>query len=57
MKCCTQTTKPQHSESIVGIVPGGGIFFISSAFPGIISDKSITFKNGLLNPDLWESGH
>ena len=39
---------------LVGIVPGGGFSFVSSAFPGSISDKSITVKSGLLNPDLWE---
>ena len=38
---------------LVGIVPGVGFSFFPSAFPGIISDKNITVKSGLLNPDLW----
>ena len=42
---------------LVGIVPGGGFSFVSSAFPGSISDKNITVKSGLLNPDLWEPGN
>ena len=41
---------------LVGIAPGGGFTFISSAFPGSISDKQITIKSGLLNPDLWKPG-
>ena len=42
---------------LVGIVPGAGFSFVSSAFPGSISDKSIIVKSGLLNPDLWEPGN
>ena len=42
---------------LVGIVPGGGFSFVSSAFPGSVSDKSITVKSSLLYPDLWEPGH
>ena len=42
---------------LVGIVPGGGFSFVSSAFPGSISDKNITVKSGLSNPDLWEPGN
>ena len=41
---------------LVGIVPGVGLSFFPSVFPGIISDKNITVKSGLLNPDLWEPG-
>ena len=41
---------------LVGIVPGGGLTFISSAFPGSTSDKQITIKSGLLNPELWNPG-
>ena len=42
---------------LVGIVPGGGFSFVSSAFPGSISDKNITVKSVLSNPDLWEPGN
>ena len=42
---------------LVGIVLAGGFFFVSSAFPGSFSDKSIPIKSGLLNPDLWEPGN
>ena len=45
--------KPHNSESD-GIVSGGGYSFVSYAFPGGIVDKSLTVKNGLLHPDLWE---
>ena len=41
---------------LVGIAPGGGFTFISSAFPGSISDKNISIKSGLLYPELWEPG-
>ena len=41
---------------LVGIAPGGGFNFISSAYPGSISDKDITFHGGILNPQLWELG-
>ena len=41
---------------LVGITPGGGFTFISSAFPGSTSDKQITIKSGLLNPELWNPG-
>ena len=41
---------------LVGIAPSGGFTFISSAFPGSISDKQITIKSGILNPDIWEPG-
>ena len=41
---------------LVGITPGGGFNFVSAAYPGSISDKNITYKCGILNPDLWESG-
>jgi len=40
---------------LVGITPGGGFNFISSAYPGSISNKDITFR-GILNPQLWEHG-
>ena len=39
---------------LVGVVLAGGFFFVSSAFPGSFSDKSITIKSGLLNPGSWE---
>ena len=42
---------------LVGKVPGGGFSFVSSAFCRSISNKSITVKSGLLNPDLWELGN
>ena len=38
---------------LVGIVPGGGFSFVSSAFPSSFSDKGITVESGLFNPDLW----
>ena len=41
---------------LVGITPGGGFNFISSAYPGSISDKDITFRSGISNPHLWEQG-
>lgn len=41
---------------LVGIAPGGGFTFISSAYPGSISDKKIVIKSGLLDPALWEPG-
>ena len=42
---------------LVGIVLADRFSFVSSAFPGSSSDKSITIKSGLLNPDLWEPGN
>ena len=44
------------TKVLVGIAPGGGFTFISSAFPGSISDKGIVIKSGLLYPELWEKG-
>jgi len=41
---------------LVGIAPGGGFTFISSAYPGSISDKNIVVKSGFLSPQLWEPG-
>ncbi|XP_065667766.1 uncharacterized protein LOC136088048 [Hydra vulgaris] len=41
---------------LVGIAPGGGFTFISAAYPGSISDKELTIKSGLLNPNLWNHG-
>ena len=41
-------------KALVGIAPGGGFTFISSVFPGSISDKNITVKSGLLNHQMWE---
>ena len=41
---------------LVAIAPGGGFTFISSAYPGSISDKNIVIKSGFLRKELWESG-
>ena len=41
---------------LVGIAPAGGFTFISKVYPGSISDRQITVKSGLLNPDLWVEG-
>ena len=41
-------------KCLVGIVPGGGFSFISSVFPGSISDKEITVRSGLLKPKLFK---
>lgn len=41
---------------LVGIAPGGGFTFISSAYPGSISDKNIVVKSGFLRPELWQEG-
>ena len=41
-------------KSLIGISPDGTITFISSLFPGSISDKVLTKKSGIL--DLLESG-
>ena len=43
-------------KCLVGICPGGGFSFISSVFPGSISDKEITVRSGILNPSLWNPG-
>ena len=43
-------------KALVGIAPGGEFTFISSVFPGSISDKGITVKSGLLNCQMWERG-
>ena len=43
-------------KCLVAICPGGGFCFISSVFPGSISDKEITVRSGLLNPALWNPG-
>ena len=43
-------------KCLVGIVPGGGFSFISSVFPGSISDKEKTVRSGLLNPKLFKRG-
>ena len=40
----------------VGIVQGGGFTFISSVFPGSISNKDLTVKYWLLNRELWGPG-
>ena len=40
----------------VGIMPDCGLSFVSSAFPGGNSDKSIRVKIALLKADLWEPG-
>ena len=41
---------------LVGIIPSSGLTFILSTFPGSTSDKQITIKSGLLNPELWNPG-
>ena len=41
---------------LVGIMPAGGITFISPAFPGSTSDRDIVIKSGILNPALYEIG-
>ena len=41
-------------KCLVGISPGGGFSFLSSVFPGSISDKEITILHGILSPTLWE---
>ena len=41
---------------LVGIMPAGGITFISPAFPGSTSDRDIVIKSGILNPALYEMG-
>ena len=43
-------------KCLVGIVPGGGFSFISSVFPGSITDKEITVISGLLDPKLFKCG-
>ena len=42
---------------VIGIMPGCGLSFVSFAFPGGDSDKSITVKIALLNTNLWEPGN
>ena len=42
-------------KALVGIEPGGGFTFISSVFPGSISEKDITIKIGLFC-QMWEPG-
>ena len=43
-------------KALVGIIPGCGFSFISSVYPGSISDKEITIRSGILNPKLWSHG-
>ena len=43
-------------KALVWTAPVGGFIFISSVFPGSISDKDITAKSRLLNRQMWESG-
>ena len=45
--------KSCHSKSI-GIAPGRGFTFISSLFPGSISDEDITINSGILNSRFLE---
>ena len=42
---------------LVDTMPGCGLSFVSSRFPGGDSDKSLTVKIALLNTDLWEPGN
>ena len=44
-------------KALIGIMPGCGLSFVSSAFPAADSDKSITVKITLLNTDLWQPGN
>ena len=41
-------------KALVGISPDGVITFVSSLYPGCISDKELTRKSGIL--DLLEEG-
>ena len=41
---------------VIGIAPGGGFTFISSVFPGSISDKDTTVKSRLLYRQMYEPG-
>ena len=41
-------------KALIGISPDGAITFVSSLFPGSISDKVLTKQSGIL--DLIESG-
>ena len=41
-------------KALVGISPDGAITFVSSLYPGCISDKELTRKSGIL--DLLEEG-
>ena len=41
-------------KALIGISPDGTITFVSSLFPGSISDKALTRQSGIL--DLLESG-
>ena len=43
-------------KALVGIAPGGGFTFVSSLYPGSISDKDITVKSGILNAQFWNAG-
>ena len=42
-------------KGLIGISPNGVIIFVSSLYPGSISDKKLTRKSGIL--DLLESGN
>ena len=45
------------AKVLIGIMPGCGLSFVSPAFPGGDSDKSITVKIPSFNTDLWELGN
>ena len=44
VKCIIAKSHTTTVKALVGIAPGGGFTFISSVFPGSISDKDITVK-------------
>ena len=53
----SETTRvTQQLKFLFGIAPGGGFTFISSSYPGSISDKNIVIKSGFLEPGLWNEG-
>ena len=54
---CSDYKSHTTVKILLGISPGGWFFVVSSTFPGSISNKSITAKMGLLNPNLWEQGN
>lgn len=43
-------------KCLIGICPEGGVSFVSSVYPGSISDKELTVRSDILNSDLWKPG-